>query len=218
MTIQRSIEEIRQVFPDIGVTQVINDLDKAQKDFCLEINLLTTSMALTSISTTVKFTLPTDFNAIIELLAYDVNGMPILLNNYRLAFSVDDTYLYVYRTDSVIITGIPAAINSLYLKYKAKPTALTTITSTYSVSDEFKGGVEAVVYKKYYGLFPVDVRTRTGEIIKSRDSNMYRVWSNEVKEYQLKAKRYVNSCKDERPFNVINYGMAGNFAILKNPR
>ena len=217
MTIQRSVEEIRQAFPEVGITQIINDLDKAQKDFVLETNLLTTLVALTSISTTVKFTLPTDYNRLIELLAYDSTGLPVYLDTLNLAYKVDDTYLYVYSTTpDTIITGMPSTISTLKLNYYNKPNALIAITSTFGVNDEFKGAVEAMVYEKYYSRFKVEVQTRSGDIIKVRDFTATKYWQGKVQEYRIRAKRYVNS-KDTRPIEVINYGQAGNYNLQKRP-
>jgi len=176
MTIQRSVEEIIQAFPEVGITQVINDLDKAQKDFVLETNFLTTIVALTSISTTAKFTLPADFNCLIGLLAYDSNGMPVYLSDLNIMYSIDDTYLYVYRSDKALMTGIPASVSSLKLKYYNKPVTLTAVTSNYSINDEFKSAIEAIVYEKYYSRFAVNVLTGTGQVIKTRDFNAVRYW------------------------------------------
>jgi len=67
-TTQHFLDSIKQIFPSVSDTQILKDIDKAQKLFSNETGLLTAVGQLTSISTSVGWNLPDDF---VELYGVD---------------------------------------------------------------------------------------------------------------------------------------------------
>jgi hypothetical protein len=210
ITIQKAVEEIKQVFPIALESQIIYDLDRAQKDFVNETEYLETYAQLEGIEDNLVWELPDDYNSFIELLLYDVNGNQLYFGDYQLDYEIQYGNLYIKTTGGTPITKIPDAIKSIYLGYRNKPTDLTVITDTWSVLDEHIEGITAKVYKSYYAKFPVEMQVR-GEIIKARDVKMVMYWQQEETAGRVKAKRYINSKNKIELRGAFNYGMAGKF-------
>jgi hypothetical protein len=210
MNISRAVEEIRQAFPNVIESQVIYDLNRAQKDFIQETDYLETYAQLTGIEDNLAWELPDDYNSFIELLLYDVNGNQLYLEDYQLDYDIKYGNLYFKTTGGTSITKLSGAIKSIYLGYRNAPLDLTSITSEWSVIDEHIEGVTAKIYKDYYSKFPVDMIMR-GEIVKTRDVRMLQYWMAEETAYRKKAKQYVNKKNKTELRGAFNYGMAGKF-------
>ena len=153
MTIQKAVEEIRQIFPETMEAQIIYDLDKAQKDFVQETEYLETYVTLTNINSNYKFLLPADYNSFKKILAYDVNNNPVSLKSFDIDYEIEYGYLFFKSLNFVPITAVPIGINKIYLIYYKQPTALTAVTSSFSIQDEHIDGVIAKVMKKYYSKY-----------------------------------------------------------------
>jgi hypothetical protein len=212
-TIKNQVEQIRQVFPNVMENQVIKDLNIKQKDFVLETEYLETYAQLMGMEDSVSWELPDDYNSFIELLPFDVNDKSLYFGDYQLDYEIVNNILYIKSTWLTPIIKIPDAIDTIYLGYRNAPADLSVITDEWSVKDEHIDGVISRVYEEYYAKYPVDVMTRTGEIIKARDTKMVQYWQMKVKENLIKAKRYVIKRKQIDLRGAINYGMAGKFVL-----
>lgn len=214
MTIQKSIEDINQIFPMVRGAQIIADLDKAQKDFVDETFYLETYYSLNNISSNTTWLLPTFFNSLKEVLFYDSNGNPLYKEDFKIDYEIEFGNLYFKSTTAEPLVNIPAGISYILIGFYQKPFSLTSIADSFSVNDEHIDGIVAKVYAKYYSRFSVDVTTRTGELIKTRDFNAVRYWEGKAQEYRIKAKRWVNKKNDvNTDGSVINYGMGGIFQL-----
>ncbi len=217
MTIQRSVEEIRQIFPNVLETQVIDDLDKAQKDFCEQTKYLERTDSLASPSSNFAWTLPSDYSGFIDLLLYDVDGNPLEPADYDIDYEIQNGVIYFKSTTETPITSLDSAIDSVYLVLNYRPATLSSRGSSYSVNDDHIPGVEALVFQKYYAKYPVDTVVR-GEVVKIRDFNAVNYWKSEARDFRIKAKQYVNTRENLKFDSVINYGMGGKFVMPKRAK
>jgi len=217
-TLQKTYEEIQQAFPDVGQTQIIFDLDRAQKNFISETRYLYKSVLLSNITTAVAWILPSDHLEFKELKLYNADNEPLYLADYNLDYEISEGNFYIKSKTSIPITKLPSDIASAYLTYYYSPATLTAITDNFSVNDEHILGVSSQVYEEYYAKFPVGVITKAGEWIKTRDFNAVGYWRSKAKEYRIKAKRYAVRKDKLESRGAVNYGMAGDFDIAKYPK
>ncbi|MHB8362942.1 MAG: hypothetical protein ACYDBX_04975 [Patescibacteria group bacterium] len=219
MTIQNIVEEIHQVFPKIGESQIIFDLDKAQKTFIDDTYYLEATASLVSPNSYSAWALPSDFSKLKEVLLYDIDGLPLYIQDYQLVYEIEFGNIYFRSTTDTPISVIPTGIAFIYLAYYHKPTPLLTVTDLFSVEDEHVAGIAAMVYTEYYSRFPVDIMISrgitAGEIIHTRDFNAVKYWEGKAQEYRVKAKKWVNKKNDTSTGSAINYGMAGDFSLTK---
>ena len=97
--------------------------------------------------------------------------------------------------------------------YYCLPSALSTISSTWSIADDFIDGVVAMAMEDYHSKFAVDQLTPQG-VVKMRDYNAVKYWAGKVSQHRIDAKRQANSY-NSTALNVINYGMGGIFNTPK---
>lgn len=214
MLLQAVIEEINEVFNHLGETQIIHDLDIAQKDFVAETNYLEGYTSLTNPSLGCAWTLPSDYNKFKEILLYDVNGNPLHLEDYQITYEIEFGNIYFYSTSGTPITVLPAAITYLYLGYYKNAADLISPASVFEVNDEHLGGVYAKVYKEYYAKYPVPVITQNGTIIKTLNFQAAGFWANQEILYRIKAKKWVNSKNDVSDGHAL-YKEAGEWLLPK---
>ena len=214
-TVKRQIEEIKQLFPDVAQTQIIYDLDIAQKNFCRETRILDSVLVtLTDIHTAIVFALPAGFNALKRINYYDASGNPLYEDDLMIGADIEGLNIYFHSTGTEPIKTIPAQIAQIDLIYMGKPTAITTLTSTWSVDDEYITGVTAYLYSEYFAKYPQDIATSQG-IAKVRDFKAVQYWEAKKAEYRKNAKLYVNS-KDIRPLEPVNYPAGGQYDLPKH--
>jgi hypothetical protein len=216
MTIQRSVEEINQIFPDVKEAQIVYDLDTAQKDFCFETEYLQDVASLSDPTGGIAWDLPSDYRAFKKLLFYDVNGNPLYLKDYYIKYEIDNGVLYFRSVGEDVITTLPADFTTVYLMYYKRPSTLTSVGDAFSVLDEHILGVQAKIFETYFARYPVPtLNYRTGEVVKLRDLASVKYWNAKAKEIEIKAKRYIIGKEKTDDNQVINYGMAGAFVLPK---
>lgn len=217
MTIKKSVEEIKQVFPRVPESEIINDLDIAQKEFIDETLYLESYNSLSGISTNTVWLLPSIFNGLKEILFYDINGNPLYKEDFQLDYEIEFNSLYFKSTTDTPLTKMPDGIVYIYVGFYMKPQPLISIASTYSLNDEHINGAVAKVYKSYYAKFPVDIMisrgVNAGEIIHNRDFNAVKYWAGEEASVRVKAKKWVNRKNDTTTGSAMNYQMAGDFVF-----
>ena len=215
-TIQTAIEEINQAFPTIQESQIIIDLGRAQNDFVQRTQVLESFAELTTPNANLAWVLPADFNSFKRIDLYDVNGNPLYFghHNIDIGYQIEFGNIYFYSLRWKGITGFPSKVATAILCYYNKPTALTAVTSNFSVIDEHIIGVSAKVYQEYYAKFPVNVVMR-GEVVKAIDHNMLVYWQNKSKEYEIEGKRYHNKMDDTSTGEGQYYGVAGDIQLPK---
>lgn len=223
MIIKNAVEEIHQIFPHTMETQIIKDLDIAQKEFIDETNYLETYFSLNSIATNTSWLLPIFFNHLIDVRFYDINNNPLYKEDYQIDYEIQYGNLYFLSVGATPLgTGIPVGISYILVGFNQKPDTLSSINSIFQVNDEHIPGVIARVYEKYYSRFPVDMTLKTatakiGETIHTRDFNAVKYWMQKNLYYRQSAKRWINRKNDSSDGRVVNYGMAGRFVLpLRN--
>ncbi len=217
MTIQQHVQEINQIFPKLLHSQIIKDLDVAQKKFIEETFYLESYYSLNGLSANTSWLLPPVFNGLKEVLLYDINGNPLYISDYQMAYEIEFGYLFFKSLTDTPLTAIPTGIAYIYVAFYLKAQPLTSLISEYSVNDEHVDGIVAKVYKDYYAKFPVEIMVQrgvtAGEIIHTRDFNAVKYWASVEVENRVMAKRWVNRKNDTTDGSAINYGMAGNFVL-----
>lgn len=214
MIIQKVVEEIRQIFPDLGETQIVHDLDIAQKDFVGETNYLEDYALLSSPSSNCAWALPSDYNHFKEILLYDASGNPLYLEHYQYEYEISYGKLYFRSSSNTPITVLSSDIAFIYLGYYKKATTLADPSASFEIGDEHLGGVYAKIYKEYYAKYPTPVLMPTGAVIKTLNLQASNFWSNEEIKNRIKAKKWVNSKNDTSDGHAL-YQEAGKWLLPK---
>src|SRR3990167_2686055 len=199
-TTQTIIENILSVFPNVKEQQAVHDLDDAQKLFATEVGLLETRGQLSSISTSVAWSLPSGFVRLTDVVLYDSDGNPKYLGEYNYAHEIEFEKFYIYSLNSTPITGLSSEIDSAYIHYKKLPATISTRSTALEIEDQFTKALEHYLLGDYFAKYP----TLENGI---RDLNSASWHKKRYEEYKIKAKRYVN--RDTGDARVQNYQFAG---------
>ena len=220
MTTQHFLDSIKQIFPLVGDTQILKDIDKAQKLFANETGLLTAVGQLTSISTSVGWNLPSDF---VELYGvdpvrfYDSSGNPKYLGDYNYAYEIQFGKFYIYSLTETEITGLSTGIDTAYIHYRKKPTTIATENTALEIEEEFRDSIEHYVLKNYFAKFPVDTIAQ-GQVIKARDWNAVKYHDSQYEKLRIRAKRYANIKVQDMEAYVQNYEYAGKYQLPRRTK
>jgi len=208
MTTQQCVENIKAIFPDVKRTQIIRDLDAAQKLFAEETAILETRGQLSSISTNVAWSLPSDCVRITDLVFYDSDSKPLYIGDYDYGWQVEFDKIYIYSLTSTPITGLDSGIDTAYIHYKSLPTTLASENTALEIDSQFRGALEHGVLGQYFAKYPTPVMSQ-GQQIMIRDLNAAKFHLGEYEKIKIKAKRFVG--RQTPPGEAKYYGMAGAF-------
>jgi hypothetical protein len=214
MLLQRVVEEINQVFDHLGETQIVHDLDIAQKDFVAETNYLEDYVLLSNPSTNCAWALPLDYNGFKEILLYDASGNPLYLEHFQYEYEISYGNLYFRSSGNTPISVLSSDIAFIYLGYYKKATTLADPSASFEVKDEHLNGVYAKVYKEYYAKYPTPVLMPTGTVIKTLNLQASNFWATEEIKNRIKAKRWVNGKNDTSDGHAL-YQEAGKWLLPK---
>ena len=214
MIIKRVVEELNEIFPHLGETQIVQDLDIAQKDFIAETNYLEGYALLSNPSTNCAWALPSDFNKFKEILLYDISGNPLYLEDYSIKYEIEFDNIYFYSISSTPITVLPLAIAYIYLGYYKRAITLSDPSNSFEVEDEHLAGIYAKMYKEYYAKYPIPVITPNGSVIKTLNLNASNFWATEEIKCRIKTKRWLNNKNDSSDGTAI-YQEAGMWLLPK---
>ena len=208
MTTQSIVENILKVFPTMEEPLVVKDLDDAQKLFCTETGILDERGSLSTPSSNVAWSLPSDFREETDLVFYDSDGEP-LYNGVDFYYDHEIIFgkLYIFSLTSTPITGLDDDIDSAYLHYKKIPTTVSTRSVDLEIEDEFTKALEHYLLADYFSKYP----TLEGGV---RDLSSASWHLKRYERLKLKAKRYVNS-KNKGNGSAINYQHAGAHVLPK---
>ena len=215
MVIQRVVEEINQVFPQLGETQIIHDLNIAQKDFVAETNYLEDYVLLSDPSTNCAWTLPADYNNFKEILLYDANGNPLYLEDYQITYEIKYGKLYFLSTTSTPISALPTAIAFIYLGYYKKALDMFDASASFQIEDEHIPVIYAKIYKSYYSKYPMDVVTKVGTVISTVNFSAANYYAQQEVAERIKAKRWLNSKNDTSDGHAL-FQEAGKWLLPKH--
>jgi hypothetical protein len=202
------IETIQSVF-NIGETQILKEIDIAQKELCAETNILTTEAALSDIYTNITWSLPSDCKQVREVTFYDSDGMQLDIYDLELAYQIIFGKITFIHTDgTTILTGLPSSITYAYLDYVKHPASLTAVTDSLTIPENLHEALQAKVFKKLFSIYPVELITQNG-VIKSRDWSAVRYWDNEYEKKKREAKRQANIENDATDYSKIKRNVLG---------
>lgn len=208
MTVRNLVEEIQLVFPQVGVTMILKELNNAQNKFAFESRVLRGSSQLTTITSTYNYTLPTDFYSLLRIDYFDSSNKK--LDFVDMIYKVEGGYITFNSRNTTSFTGFSSTVNNIIIRYVKKPTEITgfTVTSTLGVVSEatldipdlFTEGVQAKILERLYTLFPVPIATQNGV---TQGINMQAVshFNKVYRENVMQAKKYINSY-DSSGFNM----------------
>ena len=208
MTVRNLVEEIQLVFPQVGVTMILKELNNAQNKFAFESRVLRGSSQLTTITSTYNYTLPTDFYSLLRIDYFDSSRKR--LDFVDMIYKVEGGYITFNSRNTTSFTGFSSTVNNIIIRYVKKPTEITgfTVTSTLGVVSEatldipdlFTEGVQAKILERLYTLFPVPIATQNGV---TQGINMQAVshFNKVYRENVMQAKKYINSY-DSSGFNM----------------
>ena len=208
MTVRNLVEEIQLVFPQVGVTMILKELNNAQNKFAFESRVLRGSSQLTTITSTYNYTLPTDFYSLLRIDYFDSSNKK--LDFVDMIYKVENGYITFNSRNTTSFTGFSSTVNNIIIRYVKKPTEITgfTVTSTLGVVSEatldipdlFTEGVQAKILERLYTLFPVPIATQNGV---TQGINMQAVshFNKVYRENVMQAKKYINSY-DSSGFNM----------------
>jgi len=207
MTTQNIVENILTVFPQVKEKQVIFDLDDAQKLFCIETGLLETRGSLSAISTSVAWTLPSNFGGLTDVAFYNSDGEP-LYNGVDFSYGWDIEFgkFYIYSLTSTPITGLDSGIDSVYIHYKKTPTTIASRSTALEIDDQFTKAIEHHLLANYFAKYP----TLENGI---RDLNSASWHQRRYEELRIRAKGFAN--KDTGDNVAQNYQHAGSYTLPK---
>jgi len=207
MTTQGIVENILTVFPQVKEKQVIFDLDDAQKLFCTETGILETRGSLSSPSSNVAWSLPSDFVEFTGIVFYDSDGEP-LYNGVDFSYDWDIEFdkFYIYSLTSTPITGLDSGIDSVYIHYKKTPTTIASRSTALEIDDQFTKAIEHYLLADYFAKYP----TLENGI---RDLNSASWHQRRYDELRIRATRFAN--KDTGDNIAQNYQHAGSYTLPK---
>jgi len=205
MTTQSIVENILSAFPTVKETQVVFDLDDAQKLFATETGVLETRGSLSSPSSNVAWTLPSDFAELTDVVFYDSDGEPVYLGDNNYAYEIEFGKFYIYSLTSTPITGLDSGIDSAYIHYKQTPTTLASRSTALEIDDQFTKALEHYLLADYFGKYP----TIEGGIRDLRAASWHQKRYENLK---VKAKRYANA-KETGDGLAQNYQHAGLYEL-----
>jgi len=209
MTTLHQIESIQQVFPDISRNQIRLDLDTAQKLVVSETGVITTTGSLTSVTTSVAWTLPTGFIKLLDFVMYDASYNPIYLEERNYKYEIVNDKFYVYSTTSTPIEGLDCTY--AYIIYEALPTTLSSESTELEVSESYRDALESYVLSKYFAKFPTPYVIR-GQLVTAINFQAATYHQNIYEKLRIKLKKEFNS-RETTDGNVINYPQAGKFYL-----
>lgn len=144
MTTKQIVEQLLEVFPKYTETLVRMDVNRVYKDFCYKTRLLRKSANLT-LSTAVKYSLPSDFQELVWVKAYDASSNELDI----LTYDIEGGYIYFYDVYGDKMTTFPTAITTITLYYIYIPTDLS-LTDTPAIPTMFHEALVEGVMEKYY--------------------------------------------------------------------
>jgi len=195
MTVLNIIEQVEQLFPELGRTQILLDIDSSQKEFADNTKILTKQGQLSGISTNISWALPSDCVEVYDIELYGSDDMELYLDEEDLTYHIDRDVITFLDEDDDSLTRLPSAISYAYLDYVYRPASITLETDSLSIPEDFHEGILAKVLSKYYARFPQQIIT-SGGVIKAVDLKMVSYWESVYDKQRIEAKRWVNVNKN----------------------
>lgn len=206
MTLKNMVETVQQIFPNIGETQVVHEIDKAQKDFCRRTGILRKLFKLTDIDTKSSWELPEKVVEIDEVLPFNDEGQPCYFSMYNISWLVEDGMLRFYSYDGTTLENL-SDFGNVYVRAVVIPDTISTVSDTLEIDEDFHEYLLNYVFERFYSSFPVEVLTQSG-VVKTRDWQAVKYHAAKYLEGIKEGKRRKNS-EGTTQWNVQIYQDAG---------
>ena len=224
MTTLEMYESVQQLFPDLGQTQIILEIDRAQKKFCRKTKVLKEIGTLATLTSKAYWDIPAGLVELYEVELYDSSYAPLHKVDEDIDWYVDgDTaagkiggQLRFYSTSGTEISTIPTSITYILTRYAKLPTTLATVATALDVTDDdLTEGIFASVLESFYARIRLPLGTdRGGNAVVGIDSKMVAYWQAKAREIELDAKKWINKL-DSTERRTRNYQHAGLFSLPK---
>jgi len=209
MTTLHQIESIQQVFPKVSRNQIRLDLDIAQKLLVANAGAITTVGSLSSVTTSVAWTLPSGFVEFIDFVMYDASYNPIYIGEKNYKYEIENDKFFVYSTTSTPISGLDCTYAQII--YKSLPTTLSSESTSMEVEEYYRDALESYVLSKYFAKFPTATIIQ-GQPVMALNFQAATFHKNNYNDLRIRLKREVNS-RLVSSGNVVNYPHAGAFYL-----
>ena len=221
-------ESVQQLFPDLGQTQIILEIDRAQKKFCRKTKILKEVGNLATLTSKAHWDLPAGFIELYEVELYDSSYAPLHKVDEDIDWYIDSggsfglggggttMGLRFYSTNGTEISSIPTSITYILTRYAVAPTTLATVATALDVTnDDQTEGIFALVLESFYARIRVPLGTdRNGNAMVGIDAKMVTYWQAKAREIELDAKKWINKL-DSTERRTRNYQHAGLYSLPK---
>jgi hypothetical protein len=205
---QNYIEEIQQVFPNVGKSQIKRDINLIYKDFSRRTEILERKANLTFTTSTVSYALPSDLTKLIRIDFLDSAGTYLDAKD-SCSYIVENGYIYFVNSKGEQITQIPSTISAISLYYVYIPTAMATNTDIPSFPMEFEDALVYGVMAKYHNKFATITRNLPdGSTMLIPDKTSAQFYEIQYEKSIREAKKYANS-KRSYPSTKTRYYQYG---------
>lgn len=217
MILKNYVEAVKRIFPDASYQEIVKQFDLSQKKFCRETKILQDTAELSTPATNIAWALPSNFEALDRVDYYNEDGYPLYDGvNFDLGYDIANGYIrFKSFNGNVLDGGLPSDIDSVFIAYRKKPSGLTSISSSWTIEEDYRDYVKHDVIAQLYLTNPVIVLDRNGNAIKAIDStssarhlSLYKLGVNAtIKERNIDG--------DMSHYEAINYNFAGQQTIKK---
>jgi len=208
MNLRPYIESVRKIFPGIGFTEIILQFDVSQKKFCRETKILKYDAELDDVDSEISWDLPSDFLELYRVDYYNSDDDP--LYNVFIDWEIEHDTLYAKSTTLTVLDGrLTEGIDSCIINYYRKPTGITSLTSSWTVDEDYRDYVKSDVLAELYSSNRIETLDRNGKavfLINSREADRH---AKKYRDGVIKTKRQKNMNGDNRPMVAENYDFAG---------
>ena len=242
MTPEVVYNQIQQSFPELGLIQIVNEMDSQERRFARESGVLKKVGSLQTLTSKAYWAVPSDFDSLYEVELYDSVYAPLNKTDEDLDWYIDSggtggfpspgtgtpstttaNQLRFFSTNGTEISTIPTSITYILVRYSYLPASiLTEVTaslkafpSTFSVPDQFSEAILAATLSAFYGRIRTPMQIdKDGNVVKMIDRNSRDYWEAKYKRLEIEAKRWMNNL-DSTPREVQNYQHAGMYSLPK---
>ena len=123
MTVEHIQEEIEAIFPKVGRTKILQDINEIQKEFCRRSQILVGTSDETIATDTVAYGLPTACGALSSVVFKDSDDA-VLTGTDKLKYEVNQGTITFKNFYHEAITEIPSGISTISYYYVKIPTVL----------------------------------------------------------------------------------------------
>ena len=140
MNIQPYVESVRKVFPEASFQEIVLQFDTGQKRFVHDTKLYENTADLENIDSNIAWTLPSDWDSLKRIDYYDEDGEPLYVgSDIHMDVDIEGGYIYFKSTTGTLLDDAiddDNSLDSVILTYYAKPSAITSVSSSWTVADD----------------------------------------------------------------------------------